>query len=88
MGGFFKMTTDRYPPASLGCGTLIVIAMIVMIITSAGSSNLKDEMKSLQNQVQDLKRSVDAQTDQIRSLKELIQSRSSAPKDAEASSKN
>ncbi len=73
MSKSFRLTTDRFPPASLGCGTLIVIALIVWIISSAGYQKTGDELKSLRTQVEELKRSVDAQSDQIRGLKELIQ---------------
>jgi hypothetical protein len=87
MGGSFRLTTDQYPAASLGCGTLIIIALIVWLITSAGSRRMADDLRSLRNEVGDLKQSVDAQSDQIRSLKELIQGRNSAPKAAEAPTK-
>jgi hypothetical protein len=88
MGDSFRLTTDRYPPASLGCGTLIIIALIVVFFSNAGSQKTEAEFTRLRNQVEELKRSVDAQTDQIRGLKELIQGHSSAPRAAEAVPKN
>ena len=87
MGNPSGWTTDRYPAASLGCGTLIIIALIVAIFSNAGYRKTAEELTSLRNQVEELKRSVDAQTDQIRGLKELIQGLSSAPKAAEAQPK-
>ena len=32
MGNSFKLTSDRFPPASLGCGTLVIIAIIVWLV--------------------------------------------------------
>jgi hypothetical protein len=88
MGGSFRLTTDRYPAASLGCGTLIIIALIVALFSNAGYQRTAMELTSLRNQVEELKRSVDAQTDQIRGLKELIKGPGSIPKAAEARPKN
>jgi len=88
MGESFRLTTDRYPAASLGCGTLVIIALIVAIFSNAGNRNTAEQLTSLRNQVEELKKSVDVQTDQIRALKELIQGRNSAPKAAEARPKS
>lgn len=88
MGQSFHLTTDRYPAASLGCGTLVIIALIVAIFSNAGNRNTADQLTSLRNQVEELKKSVDVQTDQIRGLKDLIQGRSSVPKAAQAQPKN
>ncbi len=72
MGNPFKLTTDRYPPASLGCGTVVIIAFVVLIVSSAGSQKTTEELTRLRQEVEALKASVDAQTDEIRGLKELI----------------
>ena len=56
MRNFFKLTTDRYPPASLGCGTLIVIALIIWIISNAGYQNSAEKLTSLSNQVEELEK--------------------------------
>jgi hypothetical protein len=88
MSGLFKMTSDRYPPASLGCGTLIIIALIVLGFSNAASQQTVEELTKLRNQVGELKKSVDAQADQVRGLKELIQGLSPAPRAAEAKPQN
>jgi hypothetical protein len=87
MGSSFRLTTDRYPAASLGCGTLVIIALIVWAITSAGYSKMADDLRSLRKEVGDLKQSVDAQSEQIRGLKEQIQGLNSAPKPTEVPAK-
>ncbi len=43
--------------AQLGCGTLLIIAIIVMIFSG---SNDKSEMKKLNNKIDDLDRKIDA----------------------------
>ena len=47
---------EKTSKATLGCGTLIVIAIIVMIF---GNSD-KSEMKKLHNKIDDLDRKIDA----------------------------
>jgi len=49
MGGSVRLTTDRYPAASLGCGTLImiIIALIVWVFSNAGSQQTAVELTSL-----------------------------------------
>jgi type II secretory pathway component PulM len=84
----FRLTTDRYPPASLGCGTLLIIALIVFWATSAAYQNMSAELSSLRTQVEELKRSVDAQTEQIRSLKEQTKGPNPSPKPVELERKN
>ncbi len=83
----FKLTSDRYPPASLGCGTLIIIALIVAIFSNARAQNTAEALTSLRNQVEELKKSVDAQSEQVRDLKKLIQGLGSATKAVEAQPK-
>ena len=59
-----------------------------MFVSSTVYSKMAEELRSLRNQVGDLKRTVDVQTDEIRGLKELIQGLSPAPKAVEAQPKN
>ena len=48
---------EKSSKTTLGCGTLIIIAIIVMIFS--GNSD-KSEMKKLQNKIDDLDRKIDA----------------------------
>jgi cell division protein FtsL len=47
--------------ASLGCGTLILIALIVLMFSGRGVSEVKDEVKRLQTSVAELEAKIDAQ---------------------------
>lgn len=58
-------TTQR---ATLGCGTLILIALIVMLFSGPKVSDLEDEVKALRNGVAELKATVEHQTQVIEAL--------------------
>lgn len=60
-------------PASLGCGTLIIIAVIVAFVTRPGMDELESHVFSLQKSVDELKESVDAQTTKIEQLRMQIE---------------
>ena len=47
-------------PAKLGCGTLIIIAIIVAVFTQTGKEDLESELSSLHSLVQELKQAVDS----------------------------
>lgn len=57
---------------SLGCGTLILIALIVLFFSRSGTGDLEREMRSLRTSVVQLKTSVEAQSAEIRALRERI----------------
>jgi archaellum component FlaC len=63
---------------SLGCGTLILIALIVLFF-SGRSDNLSREVQELTAEVRDLKRVVEAQTNQIKQFQQQLD-RQAAPK--------
>ena len=50
---------------SLGCGTLMIIALIVMIFAGRGQDDVGDELRLLRNEIVELKTS-------IRSLEEAV----------------
>ena len=62
----------RTQQASLGCGTLILIALIVLIFSGRGTGDLEREMHSLKNEVRGLRNSVDTQTHEIRQLRQRV----------------
>jgi len=71
----------EYPPTvrlvkgqvvSLGCGTLILIALIVMFFGRGPTGDLEREVRGLRSEVSELKVAVQAQTDQIKTLPEKL----------------
>jgi Sec-independent protein translocase protein TatA len=54
----------------LGCGTLIVIALIVMFFSQAGRSNLEDEIRALRSEVGEIKELIETQSAEIHQLRE------------------
>lgn len=57
---------------SLGCGTLILIALIVMMFSGRGSGDLKRDVRALRSEIAELKKSVDAQSAEIKVLQQKI----------------
>jgi hypothetical protein len=62
--------SPRSDPVSLGCGTLILIALIVLFF-SGGSrvGDLRDEVQGLRSDVKELTGLVQTQGDEIRQLR-------------------
>ena len=59
-------------PVKLGCGTLIIMAIIVAVFSQAGNEDLESEISSLRSIVQELKQAVHAQTNEIQELHSKI----------------
>ena len=55
-----------------GCGTLILIALIVLIFSGWGTSEMEREIHGLRNEVRGLKNSVDVQTNEFRTLRQRL----------------
>jgi hypothetical protein len=64
---------SRTNQVSLGCGTLILIALIVLIFSGRGKGDVEAEVRGLRNEVQDLKRAVDAQTQQLSAIRARLE---------------
>jgi hypothetical protein len=62
----------RVQQATLGCGSLILIAIIVMLFSRPGLGDLERDVRGLRHDVTELKRSIDEQTGRIRTLEEKI----------------
>jgi hypothetical protein len=58
----------RTQQATLGCGTLVLIALMVLFFSRPGVTDLEREVRGLRSEVADLKRAVDAQTNDIKRL--------------------
>jgi hypothetical protein len=56
--------------ANLGCGTLILIALIVLIFSGRGTSEIKDEVKQLRQAVTELETKIDAQQALLKRIEE------------------
>lgn len=57
---------------SLGFGTLILIALIVILFSGRGAGDLKRDVRALRSEVAELKKSVDAQSAEIKVLQRKI----------------
>jgi uncharacterized protein YlxW (UPF0749 family) len=57
---------------SLGCGTLILIALIVLIFGGRGVTDLRRDVQALRSEIVELKKSVDAQAAEIRTLQQKV----------------
>jgi hypothetical protein len=57
---------------TLGCGTLILIALIVLFFSRPGLGDMEREVHALRSEVGELKKSIDTQTSQIRLLQDKI----------------
>ena len=61
----------RNQTVQLGCGTLILIALIVLFF-SHGSRDVEREVRDLRSEVKELRHSVDAQTGEVKALRERL----------------
>ena len=67
--------------ATLGCGTFILIALIVLFFSRPGISDLERDVRALRSEVADLKKTIDTQTKQMKTLQEKFdQLRQGKPK--------
>ena len=62
----------RTQHATLGCGTLILIALIVLFFSRPGISDLERDVRALRSEVADLKKAVDSQTNEMKRLHEKL----------------
>lgn len=62
---------NRTQQVSLGCGTLILIALIVMFFSGRGG-DLEREVRGLRSEVGELKNSIEAQSAAIRQLRDRL----------------
>jgi Sec-independent protein translocase protein TatA len=57
---------------SLGCGTLVLIALIVLIFCGRGSSDVEREIRRLRSEVGELKSAIEAQSAEFRRLRDRL----------------
>ena len=70
----------RSQQASLGCGSLILIALIVLIFSGRGTGDLEREVHGLRSEVGELKNVVIAQTVEIKLLQAKLEKQQGAAK--------
>jgi hypothetical protein len=63
---------DKNQKASLGCGTLILIALIVLIFANIGGNKCAEEVSGLRAEVRKLEETLSIQTRQIQVLEQTI----------------
>ena len=66
------MHRDANYKVSLGCGTLILIALIVLIFGNMGEDNASGEISELDARIRSLESAVKDQTEQIERLQTSI----------------
>jgi Sec-independent protein translocase protein TatA len=57
---------------SLGCGTLILIALIVLFFGRGGTGDLEREVRGMRSEVGELKKAVENQTGQIKAMQDKL----------------
>ncbi len=60
---------------SLGCGTLVLIALIVLIVGNAGSGQVMEEVEALRRETDKLSESVERLHDELDEVKRLLEDR-------------
>jgi hypothetical protein len=62
----------RTQQVTLGCGTLILIAVIVALFSHPGVGNLEQEVRNLRSDVGELKKAVESQSAEIKALRQKL----------------
>jgi hypothetical protein len=63
----------------LGCGTLILIALIVMFFSRTDTNELENEIRGLRSEVGEIKKLIETQSGEIRQLREKLLTPSAKP---------
>jgi hypothetical protein len=74
---------DKNQKTTLGCGTLILIALIVMIFGNMSGHEATEEIKKLSQEVQTLRSTVSDQTKAIKKLEESLRAMEREKKETE-----
>jgi hypothetical protein len=71
----------RTEQVSLGCGTLILIALIVLIFSGPRTGELEREVRGLRTEIGELQRAVEVQTAEIKALQQKLDNQQGAAED-------
>lgn len=63
----------RTQQANLGCGTLILIAIIVALFSRPGMDELEGKIQSIRVEITALKQIVENQTSEIKAIRNLLE---------------
>ena len=58
--------------AQIGCGTLILIALIVMFFSRSATKDVESEIQGLRSEVAEIKKLIEVQSGEIRQLREKL----------------
>jgi len=63
------MTDEK---ATLGCGSLILITLIVILFSGSGTKDLRKDISELRSELKQVQSTLEAQTQLIQSLEEKL----------------
>lgn len=58
--------------ATLGCGSLILIALIVLIFSNSGSGDLENQLNEVSKKLTELERTISDQSAEIQKLRDSL----------------
>ena len=61
------------PTVGLGCGTLLLIGLVVAIFSRPGLNELESRVSATRSAVEELKKASDTQTGEIRELRKAVE---------------
>lgn len=67
------MDEHKTQQATLGCGTLILIGLVVLFFTRPGFREVENDVRALRNEVKAVQKEVTAQTEQLRAIRERLE---------------
>ena len=67
---------------SLGCGTLILIALIVLFFGGGVNQDVKQDIRSLRQSVEEVRTALDAQAVEIKALRQAVEGLQPKPRPA------
>ena len=62
----------RTQQATLGCGTFILIALIVLFFSRPGITDVEHDIRALRSEIADLRKAVELQTSEIKQMNEKL----------------
>ena len=67
-----KVEVENYPKVSLGCGTLILIALIVLMFSKGPDYETRQNIERLNNRMIQIQQEIRELNNSINELKEMI----------------